>query len=149
MQLSLEHLWISPGCSSGDSKLWLQQHTVPVSELESDFPGRIRALGQREVTEGRRGGPHACTVLEAPVANAFPFVTQSHVRQGKENCYYRVLLHLNHAIFNQDKRKPSWLISQWGCLLCHARCWNRFMWSKPLKASGACRHIRCFKFGTA
>lgn len=80
---------------------------MPVSELESDFPGRIRALGQREVTEGRRGGPHACTVLEAPVANAFPFVTQSHVRQGKENCYYRVLLHLNHAIFNQDKRKPQ------------------------------------------
>lgn len=75
---------------------------MPVSELESGFPGRLRALGQREVTEGGHGGRHACTVLEAPVANAFPFVTQSHARQGKENCYYRVPLHLNqcHAIFN-------------------------------------------------
>lgn len=73
-----------------------------MSELESCFPGRPRALGQREVTEGGHGGSHACTVLEAPVAKAFPFVTQSHVRQGKENCYYRVVLHLNqcHAIFN-------------------------------------------------
>lgn len=73
-----------------------------MSELESGFPGSLRALGQREVTEGGHGGPHACTVLEAPVANAFPFVTQSHVRQGKENCYYREPLHLNqcHAIFN-------------------------------------------------
>lgn len=76
--------------------------SAPVSELESDFPGRLQALGQREDTEGGREGPHACTVLEAPVANAFPLVTQSHVRQGKENCYYRVPLYLNqcHAIFN-------------------------------------------------
>lgn len=76
--------------------------SLPVSELESGFPGRLGALGQREDTEGGHGGPHACTVLEAPVANAFPLVTQSHVRQGKENCYYRVPLYLNqcHAIFN-------------------------------------------------
>lgn len=36
-------------------------------------------LGQREVTEGEHGGPHACTVLKAPVVNTFFFVTQSHV----------------------------------------------------------------------
>lgn len=90
-----------------------------LSDLESGFSGRL------EETEGEDGGPHACTVLVAPVANAFPsthtctrarirkrtharaytrtpLVTQSHVKRGKENCYYRVPLYLNqrHAFFN-------------------------------------------------
>lgn len=73
-----------------------------MSKMESGFLGSLKASRQKEVTEGGHGGPRACTVLEAPVANAFPFVTQSHVRQGKENCYYRPALLLNHchAIFN-------------------------------------------------
>lgn len=87
-------------CTNGDYEGCSSR--VCQSELESGFPGRVRALGQMEGTKGGHGGPHACTVLEAPVANAFPFVTQSHVRQGKENCYYRELIHLNqcHAIFS-------------------------------------------------
>lgn len=52
---------------------------MPVSEPESDFAGRLRALGQTEDTEGGHVGSHVCALVEAPVANAFLLVTQSHV----------------------------------------------------------------------
>lgn len=75
--------------------------------VESGFPGRLKALGHGEVTEGGHGGFHACAVLEAPVAHAFPFVTQSHVRQGKENCYDRAPLHFK-SVSDDFQLRPNW-----------------------------------------
>ena len=96
MPLLVAHLCSSLGCASKDG---CSSRVCQCLNWNQVSLAGLGLLGQREVTEGDHGGPHACTVLEAPVANTFPFVTQSHVRQGKENCYFRELLHLNHAIF--------------------------------------------------
>lgn len=54
---------------------------------------------------GHWGNSWLCSLLEAPVANTFPPVTQSHVRQENENCYCSGSLHLNRRGANFQWRR--------------------------------------------
>lgn len=59
----------------------------------------------------RRANSWVCSLPEAPVANTFPPVTQSHVRQENENCYCSGSLYLNQRRANvQLGQRNAWIM---------------------------------------
>lgn len=91
----------SHGCSSEDGC----NGSGPCLNWNQVSLASLGLLGQREVREGEHGERHACTVLEAPVANTFPFVTPSHVWQGKRKLLLQRIASFKSGNFQLASRK--------------------------------------------
>lgn len=106
MQLLWGHLWS-----------WLhewrrrQQLSVPVSELESGFPGRLWTFGAEGGYWGWTRRPSCLHCVTGTCCEYIPLWNLiTHLTRGKTNCYRRESLHLNQTTFRL-KGKRCWLKS--------------------------------------
>lgn len=123
-----------------------QQLSVPVSELESGFPGRLWTFGAEGGYWGWTRTPSCLHCVTGTCCKYIPLWNSiTRLTRGKTNCYRRESLHLNPTTSNQLKGKCCRLRIRRGCELCLSDCWKWFKVElKGQEASGARRHFICF-----